>query len=379
MFEMRVLMLTPSYSPIVGGTESSVRNLALELNELEVHTDVMTFNMNEKWHPIWTEEVKKNDFKVFRIPGFNIFHKCKYNPLGILFNVNIIPKLDFTKRLRDYDILHFHDDGDLSLPFFSYFVKRPKILHCHSLAGTYWRYRSYLLNRKNLTEVADFYICISKASKNLLLNLGLRKSKISTVYNGVDTEKFKPNKSKKLDDLILFVGRLRMEKGLHVLLDSLAYLETPLHLIVIGPKEDYRYIEKIFGSNRKQKRKGIHNVELLGPIDHDELVKWYQKASIFVCPSLKETFGMVNLEALSCETPVVASKVGGIAEIVEHDVNGILVPPNDPKKLAIALRKLLEDKELREKYGEVGRRMVEEHFSWNSISKELIKIYKKIG
>jgi len=376
---MRVLMLTPSYYPIIGGTESAVQSLAFKLNEMGVYTDVMTFNMNEKWNPIWREEVKEDVFKVFKVPAFNIFHKCAYNPLEILFNVNVIPKLDFTKRLKDYDILHFHDDGDLSFPFFSYFIKRPKILHCHSLAGTYWRYRSYLLNRKNLTGVVDFYICISKASKNILLNLGVPKSKILTLHDGVDTEKFKPNKSEKRDNLVLFVGRLIWEKGLHVLLDSLTYLEIPVHLVIVGPKQDYGYIEKTFGSNRKQKRKGIHNVELLGPIDHDELVKWYQKASIFVCPSLKETLGIVNLEASSCETPVVASKVGGISEIVKHDVNGILVPPNDPKKLAIALRKLLEDKKLRETYGKRGRRMVEEHFSWNNISKELIKIYKKIG
>jgi glycosyltransferase involved in cell wall biosynthesis len=68
-------------------------------------------------------------------------------------------------------------------------------------------------------------------------------------------------------------------------------------------------------------------------------MEWYQKAWVFVCLSLKEEFGIVNVEALSCETPVIASGVGGITEVIKNDVNGIIVPPNDPKKLAIALKK----------------------------------------
>jgi glycosyltransferase involved in cell wall biosynthesis len=378
-FEMKVLMITPSFSPILGGCESAVQSLALKLNENGIHTDVMTFNMDEKWNPVWREEAKEDIFKIFRIPAFNIFHKTALNPLAIAFNIRVIPKPNFTKRLRDYDILHFHDDADLSFPFFSYFVKRPKILHCHSLSGSYLHYRNYLTARKILTGVVDSYICVSSYAKKLLLNLGLPESKIWTLYNSIDTEKLKPNKSKKLDNLILFIGRVAIPKGLHVLLNSLKYLDTPVHLIIIGPKkEDAKYFEKIRVLIEKQKKRGVHEIEFLGPLPNDKLAEWYQKATIFVCPSLKETLGIVNLEALSCETPVVASKTGGITEIVKHDVNGILVPPNDPKKLANALRKLLEDKELREKYGKRGRRIVQEQFSLDHTSKELVKIYEDI-
>jgi glycosyltransferase involved in cell wall biosynthesis len=99
---------------------------------------------------------------------------------------------------------------------------------------------------------------------------------------------------------------------------------------------------------------------------------------MLVTPSLTDEFPIVNLEALSCGTPVVASDVGGIGEVVKNDVNGLLVPPNDPEKLADAIRKLLRDKELREKYGRKGRQMIEAHFSWESVAKELIRIYEPL-
>jgi len=373
---MKVLMLTPSLFPIVGGTERLVQNLALKLNELGIHTDVMTFNMNEKYNPVWREEVKQDDFSVFRVPALNFFHKSRYNPTEILFRVHVIPALNFTKRLKDYDILHFHDDVDLSFSLFSYFIKRPKIFQCHTLAGTYTRYKNRSLPRTILRKAGNSYICVSNFAKKLLLDLGVPESKIFILYNGVDTEKFKPDKAEKVDNLILYAGRITRSKGLHVLLNSLKYLDMPVRLVVAGPRQDHEYLEEMLGSGSKQKI-GIHEIELLGTIHQDKMVEWYRRASIFVTPSLKEEFGIVNLEALSCETPVVASEVGGIKEFVNHNVNGILVPPNDPKKLANALKELLENKELREKYGRNGRKMVEEHFSWDSIAKELIKIYEK--
>lgn len=175
--------------------------------------------------------------------------------------------------------------------------------------------------------------------------------------------------------VLLHVGRGVRAKGLGVLLDSLKYLEDPVSLKIDGPVGDIQYIEEIIGSNHKRKM-GIHEVELLGYVNEGKLLELYQRASIFVAPSLTEEFGIVNLEALSCETPVVASAVGGIREIIKNDVNGLLVPPNDPTKLGDALKKLLGNKELREKYGINGRRIVKEHFSWDIIAKELISIYE---
>jgi glycosyltransferase involved in cell wall biosynthesis len=354
-----------------------VQDLALKLGENGVQTDVMTFNMDEKWNPVWRrEEVNERGLKVFRVPAFNIFRKIRYNPLETLFRVNIIPKLTFAKQLRDYDILHFHDDVDLSLSLFSCFIEKPRVFHCHTLAYTHQYYKTAFFSKAILKRAGRSYICISNYSKNLLADLGVPESKVFISHNGVDAEKFRPNKAEKLDNLLLFVGRPEKRKGLHVLLHSLTYLDIPVRLIVIGPTSNYSLGKQALESNRKQKR-GIHEVEWLGKLDDRKLIKWYQKASVFVCPSLWEDFGIVNLEALACETPVVASKVGGIGEVVKHNINGILVPPNDPIKLADALKKLLENRGLRETYGANGRKMVKDHFSWDSITKGVIKIYEK--
>ena len=374
---MKVLMLTPSFSPIVGGTEHVVKELAFNLNKQEILTDVMTFNMNKKWNPVWKNEIKKEDtFKVFEVAAFNPIPKMRIDPLPDLSGAHIIPKLNFTGRLRDYDILHFHDDGDLTFPVFSWFVNKPKIFQCHSLTSSYEHYKERFFAKAILGKIADAYTCPSSQSKKLLSKLGIPESKIFLLPNGVDPEKFKPNKASKIDNMLLQVGRVTRGKGLNVLLKALKYIDEPVNLKIAGPKNDNQYINELMGSNDKMNL-GIHTVELLGAVN-EGLVELYRQASMLVTPSLNEDFPLVNLEALSCETPVVASDVGGIGDVIKNGVNGFLVPPNDPEKLADAIRKLLKDKDLREKYGANGRQLIKEHYSWDNITKQLITIYKTL-
>ena len=148
-------MLTPSFAPIVGGTERVVQNLALKLNEVGIQTDVMTLNMNEKWNPVWRGETRENGYKIFRVPAFNAFRGFKINPLNFFFGIHVLPKLNFASQLKDYDILHFHDDIDLSFSFFSSFMRKPKIFHCHTLAFTYNKYKASFFSRNILKNAAD--------------------------------------------------------------------------------------------------------------------------------------------------------------------------------------------------------------------------------
>jgi len=126
---MKVLMITPTYDPIIGGAEFVIKSLTNKLNELDVQTDVMTFNMDKIWFPTWKNELKVNDnYKVYRVKAFNLFKKMPYNPTRFLFNVNIIPNLSFRKIFKEYDILHFHNDMDLTFPLFSLNTEQPKLL-----------------------------------------------------------------------------------------------------------------------------------------------------------------------------------------------------------------------------------------------------------
>jgi glycosyltransferase involved in cell wall biosynthesis len=371
---MRVLMVTPGFHPIKGGTETVVRNLSIELNRIGVHTDVMTFNMERKWNPKWRGKVEEIDgITVFRIPALN------WMPLDhsdrITLGINLIPGR-FTNFLKQYDVIHFHE-LDFSFPLCSFFVKKPKIFHLHGFKIDY--FKKYHLSRLILRTIADLYISITKQMNKELALLGIPEDKIRYLPHSVNTQLFHPQEEKK-DAMLLFVGRITFEKGLHVLLKSLDYLKNPVQLVIVGPMHsNLSYSQDILKSIRKQNKTARHNIMYLGALDPKDIIKWYQTASIFVSPTFREAFGIVNLEALSCETPVISTNVGGIPEVIHHGENGIIVPRNNPVELANAIDYLLENKDVRIKFGYEGRKMVMEHFSNEIIIKKLIKIYAEIS
>jgi len=364
---LRVLMVTPCYYPIKGGTETVVRNLSIALNKTGIDTDVMTFNMDRKWNPKWRGKIEKIDgITVFKIPALNwlpIEHS-----LRVTSGINLIPGR-FTHLLRSYDIIHFHED--LSFPFFSFLVKKPKLFHIH---GHVHRH----LYGAILSHIADFYISISRKIEKYLAELGIAKEKIIYLPNGVNTKLFSPIR-KKENNLLLFVGRITFGKGLHILLESLHHLKKPVHLVIIGPADwSHKYYQDMLKLMEMENRKGIHQITYLGALDQTDVVKWYQKASIFILPSFGEAFPVVNLEALSCETPVIATRVGGVPEVVRNHENGILVPPNDSISLAKAIQFLLENKEIRAKYGREGRKCVVKFYSLEAAVEKLRRIYEQL-
>ena len=367
-------MVTPSYYPIIGGTESLVRNLAVKLNEIGVHADVMTFNMNKKWKPSWRRKIKKMDgVKVFRIPALNWFpitHSGRWT-----FKINLIPGR-FTNLLKKYDIIHFHDDLDLSFPLFSYFIRKPKILHLHSFDFDY--YKRYFLSRYIFKNATDIYIALMKTMKDQLIQLGIPKGKVRVLPNFVEIRDFH-SAEKKTDNLLLFVGRITRGKGLHILLKSLSYLEKPTHLVIIGPPDwDLEYFEEVTNLINQENRRGLHKITYLGAKNHDEVMEWCEKASVFVSPSFFEIFPMSILEALSCGASVVATNTGGAQEIVKNYKNGIMVPPNNAPRLAKAIQYLLENENVRKKFGEEGRRDVAKNFSSEIVIEKICQIYKEI-
>jgi len=196
--------------------------------------------------------------------------------------------------------------------------------------------------------------------------------------NPVDVELFHPHGEKE-DNLLLYLGRIVPIKGLHVLLESLHYLKTPVRLVIIGsaiwrPKY-YQHILKLI---EEENQKGKHEVTYLGAVPQPEIIKWYQKASIFILPSFWEAFPVVTLEALSCETPVIATPVGEISAVVRNFENGILVPSGNSSKLAEAIQYLLNNKDVRTKFGKAGREWVIKNFSTRLIAKRLCSIYEKM-
>jgi len=371
---MKILMVTPFYHPIIGGTESQIENLAINLNKMGISTDVMTFNVDQSWKPWSISHIRKG--KIEKINGINVIKipALTFLPTRILFGVNFIPG-KFLDKLRDYDIIHFHNDVDLSFPLFSHFVDKPKVFHCHCLHLTYGQYMKNPLDKCILKKIANVFVVQSNYFLKLLVNLGIPKSKIKIVLNGIDVEKFKPSSDLKIENLILFVGRLDPKKGLPVLLKALEYLRTKVHLIIIGPPSRPWFFKYCLSLIDKVSKNTIHKVTYLGTCSQEKLIKWYQKASVLVCPSLSELFPMVILEALSCATPVIATNVGAIPEIVKNYENGILVPPRNAMRLSEAIQYLLDNRKIRLKFGEDGRKFVFKNFSSKVVTEKLVEIY----
>ncbi|MEM5866904.1 MAG: glycosyltransferase family 4 protein [Candidatus Aenigmatarchaeota archaeon] len=375
---MKVLMVTPFYYPVLGGSETQIENLTLKLNEVGILTDILTLNIdkNGKPKPFWKTEII-NGLKVIRTPAFNPFpsklHHNKFN-----FMVNFIPR-KFAHILDEYDVIHFHNETDLSFPVFSYAVRKPKVFHLRCLNVTYSIFKRNFLCRRLLKNIADIYIAQSAYVSHLLLDLGMPKSRIRIIPNGIDTSKFKPGNNERSENTLLYVGRIEEYKGLHILLRALEHVSSPVKLLIIGPLVgEPSYHRKVFDLIDKITKKTSHEVSYLGPKKPHEILKYYQTASIVVVPSLSESFGNVVLEALACETPVIASNIGAIPEIINNYESGILVPSGDHTELAEAIQFLLNDEDVRRKMGREGRRQTIERFSFESVVKKILDVYNEL-
>jgi glycosyltransferase involved in cell wall biosynthesis len=371
---MRVLMITPTFYPIIGGAEAVVLSLSKGLNEMGLSTDVMTFNMDKRWVPKWSGKTERNStLIVYKIPGLNYLpftHSPRFN-LGI----NLLPGR-FADLIKRYDILHFHM-AEFSFPFFSFGIRKPKILHLHGLRFAF--YARYRLNRIFLKTGFDAYFALSKHQIKKLVTLGIPAEKIVHMANSVDSSVFCPGKQHH-NNVILYVGRISHEKGLHILLRSLKYLKQPIHLKIVGPmqKSDLDYCRAVFDIMQREKSKGNHSVEYLGVVNKKTLIQLYQSATIFVLPSLYEPFAIVILEAMACGTPVVATSVGGVPEIVNTDENGLLVPPGNPMALAGAINYLIKNEPIRNRLGTAGRKSAEEIYDLKLQVRKLYAIYQSL-
>jgi glycosyltransferase involved in cell wall biosynthesis len=381
---MRILMVTPSYYPIVGGTETYVEQLTQKLNEKGVKADILTLNMASKWNPVGRDERgKTNGAMLFRISAHNprLFNFHNHSIYGELFNVHVIPRMSFAKEFDHYDVVHFHDDTDFTFPLFSYLTlkkSKPRLWHLHTIPYTYRLYERNPLLKSVIGRIADRYIGLSKYTIPFMLKLGLPESKLAIIPNAIDTAKFRPNKKMKTDNLILSVGRIIFQKGFDVLLKALFQLEPPTQVAIVGPIGDKLFFSEIQRLIRKVNDTTVHKVSYLGPLSGNALVELYQKAAIFAAPARTDHFPMANLEALACGTPVIATPTGAVPDVIEDRRNGLLVPSDEPTALASALNMLLKDGKLRQSCGERGRDTVERKFSWTVVSEKVIEIYDRL-
>jgi hypothetical protein len=182
---------------------------------------------------------------------------------------------------------------------------------------------------------------------------------------------------------ILFVGRLEPRKGVDILLEAFGLVaeqldEVELHLVGNNaiPWNRGRTIQQVFLETAD--RKLVEKVKFWGEVSDDERDNWLQSCDVFVAPSRYESFGLVYLEAMSKGKPVIGCQVGGVPEIIDHEINGLLVPPENAKSLADAILRLLTDQTVYNKMSINGIKKVQEVFTSEKMALHTLEVYKEL-
>jgi glycosyltransferase involved in cell wall biosynthesis len=311
-------------------------------------------------------------------------------------------------RMQECDIVHIHSFSQF-VPIIRSFNPHIKIvLHVHNewmtnLDGT-------MIERR--LRKTDFVVgCSEYITEKIRRRFPQYADRCQTVYNGVDINLFsrKHDKTSTKKDgtrRLLFVGRLSPEKGVHILLEAfgkICKIYPDIELEIVGGIGELKY-EYIIGISDDDKERELascydknspgsyfiklkelvpknfeNNLTFTGYIPQSQLVNHYVDSDVFILPSIcQEAFGMAIIEAMACEVPVVATRVGGMAEIVEEGKCGLLVERGDSAKLAEAILRILLDDKLRESMGKAGRQRVLELFTWDRISENLLQKYLNI-
>jgi alpha-maltose-1-phosphate synthase len=253
-------------------------------------------------------------------------------------------------------------------------------------------------------EQADAVIAVSRAMRDDVLRVypAVDGRRVKVVHNGIDPQEFFPDprtgalERNGIDPhvpIVLFVGRVTRQKGLTYLLEAAKSFDPDAQVVFCAGAPDTPEIEREVRAqvtDLAERRKGVFWIEEMLP--RPELVQFISHASVFVCPSIYEPFGLINVEAMSCGVPVVASDVGGIPEIVRDGETGFLVPlvpsgdafgtPADPGAFAAAIadrvNQLLGSPALARQFGEAGRQRALAEFTWEAVAKKTLAVYDEL-
>jgi glycogen synthase len=394
--------MTREYPPnVYGGAGVHVEYLSLELAksiDVEVHCWGNQFldegNLHVRGAEPWSEIAA----------GTNEKYKTALETMSL----NLVQM----KSLATIDIVHTHTwyvamAGFLAKKLFGV----PFVLTTHSLeplrawkaeqlgsgyAMSSWMERTAILD-------ADAVIAVSNGTKEDILRAypEISPERIYVIYNGIDLKEYQKTADTSalikygVDPAIpyvLFVGRITRQKGVTHLVEAIPHLPKGTQVVLCAGAPDTPEIAAEMREKVEQVSKVNSRVVWIEKmVTKPEAIELYSHASVFCCPSVYEPFGIINLEAMACHAPVVASATGGILEVVVDGVTGYLVPfeqdpvttfPSDPEKfsrdLAAKISDLLAHPDKAKRFGEAGRKRVEETFAWSAIAKQTIDLYRTL-
>jgi len=314
----------------------------------------------------------------------------------------IATDLAIAQNLHNVDVIHSHTwYANMAGHTASLLYGTPHIVSAHSLEPLRpWKaeqlgggYKISSWAEKTAYEAASAIIAVSDGMRADVLSAypDIDSAKVVTIRNGVDTTKFAPNH----DDSVLkefgitgryamFVGRITRQKGLAHLLRAWKNVPAEYGLVLAAGSPDEETIGNEVAALIAELQSTRSNVWWIKEmLPHDKLTAALTHADLFLCPSIYEPLGIVNLEAMGCETAVLASRVGGIPEVVSHKQTGELVDyTTDHAKfesdLTAAIASLMADPGLLEKYGKAGRARAQSEFGWDAVAAQTIALYKSV-
>lgn len=398
---MKTLLLTNEYPPhIYGGAGVHVDYLSRELAKL-MKVEVRCFGE------------QKEDLANLTVRGFGTGSPAMECPKPLQSPLGASRRcVDFNGAGITADLVHCHTWythlGGIMAKL-NYGI--PLVITVHSLEPLRpWKreqlgggYDFSLWVEKTALEMADAVIAVSEETKRDVLSLfNVPDDRISVIHNGIDLGEYKPTHDEEslralgVDPkrpYILFVGRITRQKGIIHLVRSIRHLNPGFQVVLCAGAPDTPEIaaemQQAIAAAREYHGEIIWIEKM---VSRPEAIALYSGAGVFVCPSIYEPFGIINLEAMACGTPVVASAVGGIKEVVVDGKTGYLVPlkqmtespfeATDPEDfaadLAAKVNLLMADPELAAKMGAAGRRRAEELFGWDAIARKTEGLYRNL-
>jgi alpha-maltose-1-phosphate synthase len=386
----KVALLTREYPPdVYGGAGTHVEYLARELRRLtEVSVHCWGSPRDEPGvtaHEAWTALSEPK-------PEATVLQAMSIN-------------LAMAAAAKGSDLVHSHTwyanlGGHLSKLMWSI----PHVVTIHSLEPLRpWKseqlgggYALSMFCEQTAAEAADAVIAVSHGVRSDVLNCypAVDPDRVHVIHNGIDPEIYRPQPSEEAlarlgvdqgKPYAFFNGRITRQKGLPLLLAAALKMDPRHQVVIAASSPDTPEIAAEVAALAERVRSERGNLVWIGRfIPLQDLIHLHSGASVFVCPSIYEPFGLVNLEAMACETAVVGSRVGGIPEIVVEGETGYLVDydPEDPEAfttgLANRIDELLNNPTLTAKMGKAGRQRVLRHFGWPAIASQTVKLYDSL-
>lgn len=399
---MKALFFTREFPPYVyGGAGVHVEYLAAELEKL-MDIEVRCFGDQDEKSGSLSVKGFPYENPVFNNANSKLKAVFQTLSTGIHMNVDAI----------DADIVHCHT-------WYAHFAGimaklcygTPLVITTHSLEPLRpWKreqlgrgYDASSWIEKTAIEMADALIAVSEETKeDVLKYFNVDEDKVKVIYNGINLQQYiVTSESSTLDEYgvdktnpyVLFVGRITRQKGIIHLVNAIKYIGPDTQIVLCAGAPDTAEIGKEMEDAVNEVKKTRDNVIWIDKmVTKEEIIQLYSHADVFCCPSIYEPFGIINIEAMACDTAVVASAVGGIKEVVVHGETGLLIPleqqkeapfePIDPDKfsrdLAQGVNKVINDKTLRETMAKNGRKRVEDYFDWVAIGKQVESLYKSL-